>query len=145
MKAEKLRSKNKKKQQLSVAALSIAGILFAYSAYEGAPGVVVLRASDMLAGASVGASASVAPNTYNTIAKQLDEKQAALAQQEADLSAREKEQVSSKTGDLPLYSFLMSLILTLLVGVNFYFDWQRRQPQPTLLSRAIINLRRGAQ
>lgn len=79
----------------------------------------------MLANATVGASASVPPNEYNTLAAQLADKQNQLASREQEVSLREAEAQSRGGGNLAIYSLIASLVLALLVAMNFYFDLRR--------------------
>ncbi len=125
--------------------LFVAAGIFGYSVYLGAPRVIVLNTSAMLASVEVGATASVAPNPYNTVAKQLSDKERLLDQRERDILAQESAKSDSSLGfksNLPLYSFIMSMVLALLVAVNFYFDLRRaRVAKDFVATRSIINMR----
>ena len=129
------------KQHLYQPVLAIAGALFIYSAVLGAPREVLVRTNAMLANATIGTSAAVEPNSYNSLAQQLTDKETELASREKNLAQQENRVPQSMPTNLSLYSFLMSLLLAILVGVNFYFDWRRGRSAVTQDTRSVINLR----
>jgi hypothetical protein len=135
------------KQQFYLPTLVLAAGLFVYGAYTGAPHDAFTRTQSMLAAATVGTSAAVAPNPYNTWNQQLTEKEKALALREKTIAALEAKFSGSNPAvpqsNLPLYSFGMSIFLAVLVGLNFYFDWRRSAVQDSPLFSGVINLRRG--
>lgn len=134
------------KQQFYLPALVIAGGLFAYAAYMGAPREAFTRSSDFVASATVGASAAVEPNEYNTLAQQLGEKQNELSLRERELIARENELTKKNAGPatlMPLISFIISLVLAFLIALNFYMDWRRGKIVISgSLLQPVINLKR---
>ena len=135
------------KQHFYLPTLVLAAGLFVYSAYSGAPHDAIARTQSMLAAATVGTSAAVEPNPYNTWNQQLTEKEKALALREKTIAALEDKfsgsSVITPQSNLPLYSFCLSLFLTILVGLNFYFDWRRGASHDTPELSGVVNLRRG--
>ena len=84
------------------------------------------------AGGVVGMSASVEPNPYNTLARQLIDQQARLNQQEQDLNRRAG-LISAETFAASLLQqrstttlTLIFSILFLLLGVHLYFDHRHK-------------------
>lgn len=80
----------------------------------------------------VGVVVGVAPNPYNTLDAQLNQKQAELDQQQADLAAREAALASTSAPTAlaqssPAIWYLAAGIffLAFLVILNFYLDWRR--------------------
>lgn len=83
----------------------------------------------MTASATVGAVASVEPNPDNTLAQQFAEKERMLAEREVQIAQLEQAQRSLSSSDmLALSSGILSFVLLILVGLNFYFDFHRRLP-----------------
>lgn len=125
--------------------LLIAGGIFGYSAYMGVPTLIAINTSSMLASVQIGTTASVEPNPYNTLAKQLSDKERLLDQRERDIAAQESSKSASSrsvSSDLALYSFIMSMVLALLVAVNFFLDLRRaRAAKDIVTPRSIINMR----
>lgn len=105
--------------------LSVAGAGLTYPLSHGfAP--LAQSANSLLASASVSMSANIPPNPQNTLAAQLDAKQAALDAREATLAERESSRLPASAFDLfGVASFIMSLFLFVLVGTNFYLDERR--------------------
>ena len=103
---------------VSIAGLAVATSLFTYSLFVISPGGLMHIASTSFATAVMSVTAGVPANHDNTLAQQLQEKEARLNQMEQGTAA--------KTGDVPLdtgmYSLMASVLLFVLVGVNFYFD-----------------------
>lgn len=123
------RSKSSKIPTLGI--LVLAGLLFLYSILTVNVVVVAQSAQHMVASAVVGTSAAVPPNPYNTLDQQLLEKQTRLNAREAALYARENSDGELSSRDVwGVYSFVMSAVLVVLVGVNFYFDLRRGRPNP---------------
>ena len=131
------------KQRLYLPTLAVAGALFIYSAVFGAPREVIVRTNAMLANVVVGTSAAVEPNSYNSLAQQLTDKEKELRSREENIAQQENQNsiVQDMPSNLSLYSFLMSLILLILVGINFFFDWRRGRSGIGENSRSVINLR----
>ena len=132
----------KGKKQMYMPTLVLAAALFLYAASMGAPRILVSRANAMLGSAVIGATASVEPNPYNTLAQQLVTKQDELSVREKELSLREGQQLANSNSNLPLYSLIASLVLTFLVALNFYFDWRRSRARPSAPTQQIIKIER---
>lgn len=132
----------KGKKQMYMPTLVLAAALFLYAASMGAPRILVSRASTMLGSAVIGATASVEPNPYNTLAQQLVTKQDELSVREKELALREGQQFANTSSNLPLYSLMASLALTFLVTLNFYFDWRRSNARPSAPTQQIIKIER---
>lgn len=123
------RSKSSKIPTLGI--LVLAGLLFLYSLLTVNVSVVAQSAQYMVASAIVGTSAAVPPNPYNTLDQQLLEKQTRLNEREAALAVRENSSNTLSSQDLwGVYSFVMSAVLVVIVGINFYFDLRRGRPNP---------------
>lgn len=94
----------------------------------------------MTASATVGASASVPANEHNVLAQQLAEKERALTEREAAVAESELSQWTfGSTDTLALSSVVLSFVLLVLVGINFYFDMRRGLP-----SVFAVDLRRSS-
>ena len=83
--------------------------------------------------AQVGVVVGVAPNPYNTLNDQLDQKQLAIDQEQADLAAREAALASTTQNSSAMpsaYTWSLGIavvVLALLVILNFYLDWRRER------------------
>lgn len=90
------------------------------------------------ASASMSITAGVMPNEFNTLAQQLRDKEAALAEREARVESLER----SGSGIIPRfagaasgeYSLALSALLFLLIVLNFFLD-RRRAHQGALGAR----------
>jgi hypothetical protein len=86
--------------------------------------------------ADVGVVVGVAPNPYNTLNDQLNQRQLAIEQEQADLAAREAAFASSTQDGRavpPAYAWYFGMavvVLALLVILNFYLDWRRETGAP---------------
>lgn len=129
---------------VNTVALAVATPLFVYAFFLVPPAVLARDARSALTATAVGASAGVDPNPINTLAAQLKEKEASLDQREQVLSQIEDEIVAknSSTNTIAFISLGGSLLLFLLVGLNFYFDTKRRRNQMTASGRFAIDLKR---
>ena len=76
------------------------------------------------AGSAIGVSASVPPNPFNTLAKQIKEKEDELNLRERDVNAREQALEKGKERGFLVYGSFGMLLL--LVMANFYLDYKRR-------------------
>lgn len=97
--------------------------------------------------AEVGVVAGVAPNPYNSLNEQLDEKAAELNSEQAYLN-REQAALTSSTvtavadsfsSDPALWDLTVAVLaLIVLVFLNFYFDWRRgkKEEQELVAARA---------
>ncbi len=98
-------------------------------------------AESMLAGAGSALSASVPPNPYNTLAQQLKDKEDSLNERQAELDAREVTAVGPSAGEIfGFLSFVFSVILFALIGLNFYMD-SHRSKKPVVSSKFSVDLR----
>ena len=108
--------------------LSLAVLLFAVAVITAPPARLQQSTKDMFA--AVGVSMSVAQNPINTQAQQLKQKETQLDQREATLLAKENPaaqwQWIGQNANLSFYSLCMSTALFILVGINFYFDFRRK-------------------
>jgi hypothetical protein len=101
----------------------------------------VKDAQNMLAGSGATLSAIVPANPYNTLAQQLADKEQELNDREAMLAEREANDIGPSAGGIfGVLSFVFSLILLALIGVNFYLDSRRNKKQP-LSSKFSVDLR----
>ncbi|HVM76700.1 MAG TPA: hypothetical protein VMU07_00930 [Candidatus Paceibacterota bacterium] len=97
-----------------------------------AVGVFGASTGSTLSPADVGVTVGVAPNPYNTLNAQLDQRQKVLDAEASNLQAEEAA-LNSQTStfgngsESPMIGFLMIAVgvLAFLVGLNFYFDWHR--------------------
>lgn len=120
--------------------VGVASSAIVFSLLIASPENFLFGSGSMLASA-VGARASVPENSYNTLAEQLAEKEKALNEREAAISQQGRVGETPQSPPWALMSFTLSLVLLVLVGINFYLDMRRRNPQPS--SRLSVNLRRG--
>ncbi len=80
-------------------------------------------------GLAVGMSVGVADNPFNKLAMQLDEKERKLEQKEEELSKREEalnKEIYSGNDILLLFSAGGIIVLFILISVNFYLDFKRK-------------------
>ena len=100
------------------------GVSFPFSMQS--PGRVLSGVQSFVASAGATLTVGVAENPYNTLAQQLSVKQLSLEEREAALKAREEKQGFFARSDLfSIASFILSVVLLILVGLNFYMDWRR--------------------
>jgi uncharacterized membrane protein YobD (UPF0266 family) len=135
-----------RRQHANLPVLAIASGLFVYAAYMGAPSEMFTRGGAMFANVTIGASAAVPPNEYNTLAQQLSDKEKELELRESAITQYESqntgETLPATTNIIALLSLVASVLLSILVGLNFYFDWRRGQhPLEAIGLRPVINLR----
>ena len=114
---------------LNATGLAVAGVLFGFAVYATTPQSLLQHAQETLA--AVGVTIAVAPNPYNTVAAQLSAKEAQLNQKEAQLNAQAATQTRpSLDNRYGFYSLCSSLVLLVLVAMNFYLDNRRRSGGP---------------
>jgi len=114
------------RREFTILAFLAAVGFFGYGLYAGAPAIIARDSSALLGAASVSMSAAVPPNEYSELAAQLQQKKEALDQKAIDLAAREAADARATPTDyLGVVSFVMSVLLFLLIAVNFYFDARR--------------------
>lgn len=125
-----MRSSRSRRSAADVRTLALLVGAFGFLVYAlslATPSQYAQHGRDMLASASATLSAGVAPTPENTLMAQLQEKARELNQREAQLEARES--APRIRTDLGLYSLAISLVLFVLVGVNFYLDVRRGKRQ----------------
>ena len=105
-------------------AVVFALVLFMYATSVASPRVLVKTASSMLGSATIGMTAGVQENPYNTAAEQLAQKQTELASREATVHAYEGGSLTS-TRVLAALSFVISILVLVLVAANYYMDFRR--------------------
>jgi hypothetical protein len=105
-------------------AIVIALVLFIYATSIASPKVLVQSAASMLGSAEVGVSMGVAPNPYNTAAAELAAKQSELDAREALIRANDGGSLAG-TRMLAAGSFIVSILVLMLVAMNYYMDWRR--------------------
>lgn len=79
--------------------------------------------------AQIGITASVSPNSINTLAQRLQEKELKLQESERELEQKEaalREQTERNNNGVLTYLYIVGGILLSLILVNFYFDYRRR-------------------
>lgn len=114
----------------------LAALLLSYSAFHGVPGEVAHSGIHMVANV-VGTTASVPVTPENTIAAQLAEREISLDEREGALSVRERRQLIRENA-LPFASFVASVMLAILVAVNFVLDYRRSR---AIGVRTVVNLK----
>jgi len=131
-----------RKNGISILALLVAVPALLYTLSFGTPGQYAKSAEGMFASAA-SMSAAVPANPYNTLAAQLAEKEAQLNEREAAVAAGS---VNTAANNLSLgeilgaSSFFISIILLILVAMNFYFD-AKRGKSLTLPRKYFVDLR----
>jgi hypothetical protein len=104
--------------------VALALLLFALSIDT--PGTLARSAYAMLGSAGVGMYAAVDPNPDNTLAAQFAQKEAQLNARAAVLGAQEGGSLTG-TRMLAAGSFVVSVLVLLLVALNFFMDWRRNR------------------
>lgn len=120
--------------------VTAAAILLSYSFSFAPPTVVVKSAPSMLGSATVGMSAAVDENPFNTLAQQLVNKERELQARESVLDQREYV-LDAREAPMAFYSLILGLAVCLLVLFNFYFDWRRSRR--TVSSPFVVDARRA--
>lgn len=108
----------------------VAGALFATSISLDTLPNLVENSQTLIGGAVVGQYAAVEPNQYNTLVSQISEKEQELAAREQELNEIEARLRSSRflgflSFDVSTYSFITSIVLFLLLLLNFAWDFRR--------------------
>lgn len=98
--------------------------LFMYATSVSSPSVLARDAFTMVGTGAVGMYAGVEPNPYNTAAAQLAAKQNELVAREATVDAQTGGSLTG-TRVLAAASFCISLIVLVLVSLNYYMDFRR--------------------
>ncbi len=102
----------------------IALVLFMYATSVSSPSVLARDAVSMVGAGSVGMYAGVEPNPYNSAAAQLAAKQNELVAREATVDAQTGGSLTG-TRVLAAASFCISLLVLVLVSLNYYMDFKR--------------------
>jgi Na+/H+-translocating membrane pyrophosphatase len=102
----------------------IALALFMYATSVSSPGVLARDAVSMVGSGAVGMYAGVESNPYNTAAAQLAAKQNELQARESLVDARSGGSLTG-TRVLAAASFCISLLVLVLVSLNYYMDFRR--------------------
>ena len=102
----------------------IALALFMFATSVSSPSVLARDAMSMVGSGAVGMNAGVDANPYNTAAAQLAAKQNELMAREATVDAQTGGSLTG-TRVLAAASFCISLIVLVLVSLNYYMDFRR--------------------
>lgn len=112
--------------QLNALGIFVAFLGMVHPLLVQSPHGIVMNAGAMAAATGASLTVGVPANQYNTLAQQLSVKQLSLEEREEALKARETRFAGLGLGDMfGLASFVLSIILCILVGLNFYMDWRR--------------------
>lgn len=128
---------------LNVIAVIVAACGLTFSLVAGSPKDFGLTAERLAASAGVSTSASVPANPYNTLAAQLSAKEQALNDREAQIAAKGSVAPTQNSwGDMfGFFSFCMSIMLFVLVAINFYRDSQRGKTTIPLARKFLVDMR----
>ncbi len=140
---KRITKKKKSLINVNMIALAVAVPLFAYAFFLVPPMTLAHDMRATLTATAVGATAGVDPNPINTLAQQLKEKETSLDQREQVLSQIE-ERIVAKNSSNNMIAFMSlggSLLLFLLVGLNFYLDTKRHRDQRVAPGRFSVDLR----
>lgn len=114
----------------------LGGLAAAFLLATGPQGLVPAGAEKFMAQVgAVGVNLGVLPNSYNTIAQQLEQKERQLNEREQVLQQREQEAGNARLwgGRDPLFYGLagFAVLMFLLIITNFYLDHRREHSQAT--------------
>ncbi len=112
------------KEVIRRTAIVVALALFIYATSVDSPRMLVQTARSMVGSASIGMSAGVEANPYNTAAAELAAKQTELDAREATVGAQTGGSLTS-TRVLAAASFCVSILVLILVALNYYMDFRR--------------------
>ena len=145
--ASRPRKRAKKKSEYTVSTqslgIALASLLFVYGVSVIPAGVFVYNMQAFSA-AVVGASASVPPNPDNTALQQLQEKERTLNQRADDLN-RLQQQLNERDSEsiaVAWASLYGSIILFVLIGLNFYMDMRRRRDPRAAPGSFLVDLKK---
>lgn len=102
-------------------------MLFVGAVQVAPPEMLVREARYMLSSAAVGMTVGVPENPYNSLALQLKLKEDELARREAALATPESKSDTFVSQPFAVLSMCVSLVLFVLLLLNFYFDWHRER------------------
>ena len=105
--------------------LSLGLFLLSFSILTTAPQRFALSTERFLAASTVSLGAGVGSTPENTLMSQLQQRAQELGDREAQFDARQQGGFPQRLG---MYSFYISMLVLVLVAVNFYFDMRRRSP-----------------
>lgn len=110
--------------------LALAVGLLLVALMSASPDVIVRRTIEMYSSAVVGVSLGIAENPYNQLAQQIAEREGELTERETTLveseqALKDREDRLEWKATLAVYSMAVSLILFVLIALNFYRDWRR--------------------
>lgn len=111
---------------------------FLYAVASDVPSQVAFRVGSSLAAAEVSISAAVPPNPDNTLAAQLQQKEQELDQREQVVKQMERDAASHPVDSLGLYALIASVVLFLLIGINFFLDMRRRAGKENVLTKTFL-------
>jgi hypothetical protein len=146
-KKARVRKQERFANYLTALALFVAMTGLSYPLFTSTPGELAARAGSLVAAGSSAVSMSIAipDNPYNSLAEQLKQKQIELDQREVALNGKTPVAGSTPKGafgdNLGVYSFFISIILLVLVGINFYYDAERRKKRTPVPGKYSVDLR----
>lgn len=126
---------------INASGLALSALLFMYFAATTTP--TSFRHSTQTLLSAVGVTIGVSSNLYSEVAKELSDKENKLNQKEQAIAERESAWSNRPRIfgiDLSFYSFGMSMILFILVLINFSQD-ARRKERPLNSQKLSIDLR----
>ncbi len=130
-----------KKRHTHYLGLLTALVLMTYALSLASPQMLANTAGQLVANAMVGMNAGVLPNEFNSLAQALEDKEAELKEREARLSGVEIEGGMFSTNTLAVASLAVSILLVILVGLNFFFDVRRGRRNAVVMGSVPIDLR----
>lgn len=123
---KKLATRVYTRTQLNALGIFVAFLGLVHPLLVQSPHGIAANVGAMAAATGATLTVGVAANEYNTLAQQLSVKQLSLQEREEALRAKETRYAGLSLGDLfGLASFVLSIILCALIGLNFYMDWRR--------------------
>ncbi len=130
-----------KKRHTQYLGLFIALVLMTYALSLASPQMLANTAGQLVANAMVGMNAGVLPNEFNSLAQALQDKETELKEREARLGGVEIEGGMFSTNTLAVASLAVSILLVILVGLNFFFDLRRGRRNTAFMGSVPIDLR----
>lgn len=127
---------------LNAVAILVAFVGLSFPVVAQSPADLISTGRAMVAATGATLTVGVAENPYNTLAQQLTVKQLSLQEREAQVDAREAALKRPRLGDIfGFASFVMSILLLVLIGLNFYMDWRRGGRQLLARNKFQVDLR----
>ncbi len=118
--------------------VAISGILL--PVYMQSPARLAEEMQSMLGAAGATMSANVPVNPINTMAQQLSDEKKSLDEREAVLAARENHRPITTGEIFGFISFALSVVLCMLVGLNFYMDSRRGKKGGLIVGKYQVDL-----